>query len=161
MNVQTFDRLLTRMHQGPNEADSELMDAVERAFGVITLDLAADWQNTKAPKWIDEKRDTFTVNWKEEIGDGLGWLNPPPGDIQPWMDKCKLEGERGARFLCVTQAGIDADWFWECLIPYATIFVLSPRMNYEGLPYPLILSAFGMNETAEQRGQIRRWNWKD
>lgn len=145
------------------QVDDALLRGVERTFGKLTIDLAATDEDHKAPKWITPERDTFTVNWAEEIGGGLGWLNPPfDVDLMPWIQKCSVEGKRGARLLVVTPAIVDEFWFWEYLMEQATIYVLYPRKMYQGMPMPLILSAFNVDHRGKKEldfRQIYLWNW--
>lgn len=138
------------------ETAAELITGIEKTFGRLTLDLAATDKDHKAPKWITPERDTFSVNWKEEIGDGLGWLNPPDEDLTPWAQKCAEQRE--ARFLMIHPAEIDSYHFWEFLLPYATPYALYPRMGYQGKARPLILSAFNVGPFPAD-GRLRLWNW--
>lgn len=131
------------------ESSLDLISAVEKVFGPLTLDLAATDRDHKAPKWISPEQDTFKVNWAEEIGGGIGWLNPPPGDLEPWAEKCVEESKQGARVLLVAPLEIDGDLFWDYLFSNSVVYVLTPRMSYQGEPTPLIVSAF--NVTHEGR----------
>jgi hypothetical protein len=141
------------------QVDDALLRGVERTFGKITIDLAATDEDHKAPKWITPERDTFSVNWAEEIGEGLGWLNPPPEqDLMRWSEKCALEGKRNARFVVIVPAIVDTFWFWEYLIPNAANYVLYPRKFYQGEPMPLILSAFNVGPH-QPDGRLHLWNW--
>lgn len=145
------------------ESSLDLISAIEKVFGPLTLDLAATDRDHKAPRWISPEQDTFKMNWAEEIGDGLGWLNPPPElGLENWMEKCAEEGKRGARFLVIVPAEIDGDWYWDFVAPTALVYVLTPRMSYQGEPTPLIVSAFNASHEGRREQdftQIHLLNW--
>lgn len=137
----------------------EFMRAVEAKFGPIAWDLAATDENHKAPKWITPAQDTFKQNWAELLNGGLGWLNPEFDPMKVWVEKCALEQKRGATFLALAPASIGANWFWDHVQPYATVYSIG-RIKFEGskdvYPKDLILSHYNQNPNHE----LQRWKWK-
>lgn len=137
----------------------EFIHAVEKKFGKITVDLAATVENAKAPVFITPQVDTFTQSWRAWIGGGLGWLNPEFDPMVKWVRYCAEQQQDGAEFLHLGPASIGANWFWDFVQPYATIYSVG-RMVFEGSkdPYPkdLILSHYCPNPSHE----LQRWRWK-
>jgi phage N-6-adenine-methyltransferase len=137
----------------------EFITAVEKKFGYLSIDLAATDENAKAIRWITPEQDTFKQNWAEMLDGGRGWLNPEFDPLKTWTAKCALEQQRGAEILVLTPASIGANWFWEYVQPYATVYSVG-RMIFEGSvdPYPkdLILSHYNQNPNHE----LQRWRWK-
>lgn len=58
------------------------------------VDLAANVHNTMCQDWIDRETDALTVDWAD-YGQGVGFLNPPYSDIEPWLEKARAEAARG------------------------------------------------------------------
>lgn len=147
----------TMPQQKPGESEQvvgsprDFLDAVERRFGPIGLDLAANSDNHVCPLWFGpgspllggEDSLAPSVSW---AGSPLRWLNPEFGDIEPWAAKCAAE-RRHAFIALLTPASIGSDWFRDHLHHKALVLGLSPRMTFVGHddPYPkdLILSVFG------------------
>ena len=135
------------------------MTAVERRFGSIVCDLAADAHNTKSECWYGEDRDSLTVPWALENPEGTLWLNPPFSDITPWAAKCSVERlSRTGLILLLTPASIGTEWFASHVHGQAMVLGLSPRLTFEGTtdPYPkdLMLSVFGYGMSG-----FDLWRW--
>jgi len=85
------------MHQSDTQAPSphqnirtprDVLDAVERRFGRITIDLAAENREASVcDLFIDEAQDSLSdaTVWPTA---GVLWLNPPFKKIDPWASKC-------------------------------------------------------------------------
>lgn len=141
------------------------LDAVERRFGRIQWDLAANETNAICDLWIGERQNSLLVSWAESCS-GLLWLNPPFADIDPWAKKCAVEARRGARILLLVPASVGANWYWEHVAPHASVLALAPRLMFDGHvskktgkpePYPkdLILAVYGSGVTG-----FGRWLWQ-
>lgn len=137
----------------------EFIHAVEKKFGPLHCDLAATDDNHKAPTWITPEQDTFTQSWADILSGGLGWLNPEFDPMKLWACKCAHEQQKGAEFLMLSPASIGANWFWDFVQPFATVYSVG-RMIFEGSkdPYPkdLILSHYNPKPNHE----LQRWKWK-
>ena len=141
------------------------MSAIENRFGNVVLDLAATKTNSKAGRFISPRENSLKQDWKVMLNGELGYLNPPFDPIRPWADKCVEEAIKGARFVMLTQASVDSNWFWE-MFPYCTSYALRPRLTFIGskdaFPKPLILSAFNCVRLGAEPGpcgRLHRWNW--
>lgn len=88
-----------------------LIRAVEARFGKLDVDLAARADNAKAPRLIGPDQDSLKVPWGPRICGGIGWLNPPFADIDPWAKKCGAETTpmNGNRIILLTPASVGAN----------------------------------------------------
>ncbi|HVV52179.1 MAG TPA: DNA N-6-adenine-methyltransferase [Polyangia bacterium] len=150
----------------------EFLDAVEKRFGEIGFDLAAEKGNqvTRRPhtaaffgpgsSLAENALDSVCI-WPNR---GLSWLNPPFANIRAWARRCYEEtvsthGSRG-RILLLVPAAVGSVWFNSFVRPRAFVFELSPRLTFVGhkSPYPkdLILAYYG------PEGFVGRaaWRWK-
>lgn len=137
----------------------EFIRAVEKKFGPIAVDLAATYENAKAQIFISPETDTFKQDWTQWLKGGLGWLNPEFDPMTKWVELCAQQQQNGAEFLALAPASVGANWFWNFVQPYATVYSIG-RITFEGSkdPYPkdLILSHYNQNPNHE----LQRWRWK-
>jgi phage N-6-adenine-methyltransferase len=141
----------------------EFIHAVERRFGKLTIDLAADAENAKSDSFIDEQIDSLKAEWKMPAEPLRAWLNPPFADIGPWAAKCEFQkellDEHDSIFLLVP-ASVGSHWYWDSVAGAADVYALSPRIKFIGHPtaYPkdLILAHF----TKHSGGVFKRWQWR-
>ena len=136
----------------------DLLDAVERRFGRIVVDLAATRDNAVVENGcyygkgslFGGTEDSLQVPWARYapgLPHELQWLNPPYANIWPWAAKCAEEGEMGARIAMLVPASIGSNWFAEHVHDKALVLAISPRVTFVGhtSPYPkdLILAVYG------------------
>ena len=143
------------------------IDAVERKFGTLQVDLAASLQNHKAPFWLTEQENSLTVPW-HKFNDGRCWLNPPYGNIAPWAKKCAEESKLGAIILFLVPASVGANWYWDYVEPFADVYSVG-RMVFDNCfdkqgklvttsyPKDLILCHYYSRCTGSR---MQRWRWK-
>lgn len=142
------------------------ISAVENRFAPIAIDLAATKRNSKAGKnFISPKQNSLKQDWTALLKGGFGYLNPPFDPIGPWADKVIEEAIKGARFGMLTQASIDAKWFWK-IFPYCTTYALRSRVTFVGskqpFPKPLIFSSFNCVRIGAEpgpSGRLHEWDW--
>lgn len=118
-----------------------LIRAIERRWGLLSVDLAATPQNTKAPKFLGPPLNSLEEPWHELAG-GLLWLNPPFENLGAWAEKCRQEAALGARIIMLTPASVGAGWFVEQVcgrqahddyeIAHARVIVLAGRIAFQG-----------------------------
>jgi phage N-6-adenine-methyltransferase len=139
--------------------------AVEGRFGPVVMDLAATRRNAIVPDFVSRRQNSLKQDWTKLLKGGLGYLNPPFDPMAPWVDKCIEEAKKGARFVVLSQASVDSNWFWK-LFPHCAVYALTPRIkfvgNKTGFPKPLILSAFncvGQGVAEWEVGHLARWHW--
>ena len=129
------------------------LDAVERRFGPMAVDLASTPENAKAPSRVDG--DSLLANWS--LLSGNLWLNPPFADIAPWARKCYEEVTMQSEIYLLVPASVGTNWFRDWVFQKAYVMFLSPRLTFEGCsdPYPkdLMLCRYGSNPGFEC------WRW--
>lgn len=136
------------------ETPKEFIEAVEKRFGRLEWDLAANAKNKKALNYFgpDHKnpdcRDALSADcdWDSLLGGGgTLWLNPPFANIEAWAKKCCSVRFRRGFTVLLTPASIGTDWFREYVRNSAFVLGISPRLTFEKDPYPkdLMISVFG------------------
>ncbi len=138
----------------------EFVHAVERRFGSLTCDLAASFENRKAPDCYTAADDALSKDWAQHYPIGNLWLNPPFADIDPWAEWCALMSpKRRGMILLLTPASIGSNWFAQHVNRKAMVLGLSPRLTFEGCedPYPkdLMISIFSAGLCG-----FDVWRWK-
>lgn len=153
------------MHQGPGEqtvvTPGDLLVAVQRRFGRITIDLAATAENARAPKCITPEEDSLSesIDWADRIGKkGVAWLNPPFKHMRPWVQKASATRLVGSqRIVVLGLASVASEWFALYVARHALVLPLRPRVTFLGHsdPYPsdLMLMVYGMGAGFEP------WRW--
>lgn len=113
------------------------LQAVEKKFGPLVHDLAADHKNKACESYFSKETDALKQDWRA-LGTGNLWLNPPFSWIEPWAKKCKLEGDRGANIFLLVPASVGSKWHREHVHLKATIYYLYGRLTFVGetTPYP-------------------------
>ncbi len=139
---------------------ADFLEAVERRFGEIVVDLAATDQNTVAPQYYTPRQDSLAQDWAGDMRDGVLWLNPPFGGVGPWASKCREESaKRRGLILLLVPASIGSAWFRDHVHRHAMVFALAPRLKFVGTeaPYPgdLILAVYGMGLSG-----FDTWVWR-
>jgi phage N-6-adenine-methyltransferase len=109
------------------------LDAVERRWGPIAVDLAAHAGNAVCADYVTAEDDSLSLPWAELLDGGLGWLNPPYKRIDPWAEKCAAEAAKGARLLFFVPASVGSNWFWDHCARFAAR-PISPRVVFDGTP---------------------------
>lgn len=140
----------------------EFIAAVEKRFGHIWIDLAANEQNRVAPEFFGPgsplAQDAFDVQWNE-LNDTV-WCNPPFNATAKFIEKAVRELRDRAGFsLFLTPSSPGANWY-KLLEENAFVIQLEDRMAFAGQPtkYPkdLTLSVFGFGLVGRAR-----WHWDD
>jgi phage N-6-adenine-methyltransferase len=135
-----------------------LIHAIEERFGKLTIDLAATWENKKSDRLITPEADAFMFQWGILIGEGIGWLNPPFGNIGPWAQKAAA---CGASVIMLTPASIGAEWF-AAYVESTPIVGLRPRLTFEGCedPYPKDCMLILFGPVGVGLPLLSTWRWR-
>jgi phage N-6-adenine-methyltransferase len=139
------------------------LDAVERRFGPIGCDLAANEVNHVNPFYLGPGSghgyDSLARAWHVFAHVGLMWLNPPFADLDPWAAKCAAEQAKGARIVILAPAAVGSVWYTKHVEPNAYVFALRPRIRFVGAtddyPKDLILALFA----PERLVGFESWRW--
>jgi phage N-6-adenine-methyltransferase len=132
------------------------IEAIERRFGKLTIDLAASPENAVCEHYITAAQDSLKTEWPET---GLGWLNPPFGDIGPWAKKCSESASAAFRIIMLTPASVGSNWFAEHVHQKAIVLGLSPRLSFDGknsYPKDLMCAIYGLGASG-----FDVWRWTD
>lgn len=108
----------------------EFFIPVEKRFGSMRWDLAAEEGNRKCVNWIGEDRDSLKVEW-HKLGANL-WLNPPFADIRPWAEKCYYESLLGAMVFMLVPNSTGSTWCRDFVWGKAKVHFLIGRIQFEG-----------------------------
>lgn len=143
----------------------DLMACVERNFGNIVFDLAANDGNKKHHLYFSPSDDSLSKQWAEVYEKirganyGFFWLNPPFKTVRPWMEKCRDESARGCRILSLTKASIGSRWYREVVAPNAASYILGSRVTFigesQGFTQDLMITEWGTGKTG-----LGWWDWK-
>ncbi len=122
--------------------------AVEKRFGKIVCDLAAEAGNAKCERFYNAEVDSLKQPWADAFPTGLIWLNPPFANIAPWAAKCAAESSRRHGLIAMlTPASVGSDWFACHVNRQAMVLGLRPRLVFEGeengYPKDLQLAVYG------------------
>lgn len=75
----------------------------------FTLDVCANSDNAKCPKFFSTEDNGLEQNWS-----GVCWMNPPYGrEIIHWMKKAYESSLTGATVVCLVPARTDTKWWHE------------------------------------------------
>lgn len=116
---------------GVYQTPVEFHSAVEGRFDLVEIDLAATSRNAIVPRFISPRENSLKQDWTKLLKGKMGYLNPPFDPVGPWAEKAATEAEKGARFVVLCKASIDADWFWQ-MFPMCAVYALSPRIQFVG-----------------------------
>jgi len=113
-----------------------LIERIEREFGPITLDAAANHKNAVVPAHLGPGG----------IGDGLFewpasphiWCNPPFSAQGKFVRRAFEASLTGSAVTMLVMASIDSRWWIECVSGIADVYVLHPRIVFVGhaTPFP-------------------------
>ena len=115
----------------------DFYSAVCRRFGAPSVDLAAHNHNALCERHVTPEEDSLECDWLKVIRPGeLAWLNPPYGDIRPWVAKCRRAARAGREILVLVPASVGSRWFHEHVYAYAKVYALVGRLTFGGCTAP-------------------------
>ena len=117
-------------------------DKCNKEYGPFTLDVCADIDNTKCPKFFSKQDDGLKQKWE-----GTCWMNPPYGrGIGKWLEKAYLSSQQGATVVCLIPARTDTAWWHDYAIKGKVVFIRG-RLKFgeskNSAPFPSALVVFG------------------
>jgi len=113
----------------------EFIAAVKRRLGIrgFAFDFAADYLNTKAPRYWNETADALSFSpdeWRAQLGSGWGWLNPPFAKIAPWAAKVAAVRGLGGSIAFLVPAAVGSNWFRDHVHGQARVLFLNGRIAF-------------------------------
>ena len=139
----------------------DLLDAIEKRFGVIGWDLAATRENAVCTDYFGP--DNRFPNYRDSLNPDLPWdflchgrkfLNPPFATIRPWVDKASqtVIVSKPCGPLVLLPAAVCTDWFNTYVRNFAKVYELFPR------PFKEIRDCI-LADYADKPGR-ELWVWK-
>lgn len=158
--------LMPKQRPGRSRQDyptpSNFLDAAKHKFEVEkwVIDLAADNNNKVVPQYYGKDsclgEDSLVENWASWKGNL--WLNPPYGNIEPWVQKAYESTQGGSnRIFVLVPASVGSNWFANWVFDKARVILLRPRISFDGInPYPkdIMLLIYGQGWA-----EVRLWDW--
>lgn len=101
----------------------------------FTLDVCANKQNAKLPRFYDEATDGLTQPWGPNE---VFWCNPPYGNPTPWLERGWLAAkDQGSRGCYLLSASTDTGWFHDLACRGHLAFIkgrlkFEPPKSYKG-----------------------------
>ncbi len=133
----------------------EFLYAVQERFGSIWWDLAATKKNSVSGSRFlgpgsSADENALAADWAvlpQAPGDVM-WLNPPYGNIRPFVAKAAEQAPAlRATLVVLVPASVGTEWFARHVHRKALVLALRPRLTFVGStdPYPkdLMLVVFG------------------
>lgn len=137
-------------------------------IGGFELDVAADADNAVANLYYDEAMDALAEHnpWHGEISpthtvgvDEWAWLNPPFGNIGPWVKKAYRTARAGGLVAVLVPASLGANWWRDYVHEKCRVVGLNGRITFVGQPDPYpkdcALLLYGYH------GDYDIWTWPD
>ena len=139
-----------------------LLDAIKRRLGIesFAIDLAASADNTAASRYFTSENNALEQNWTIAIGDGWGWMNPPFGKMEPWVEKCAAEGDEGTKIAVLLPASIGAKWWIRHVHNKAQVLILDGRVTFVGETDPFPKDCVIAIYADAYAPTYRVWDWK-
>lgn len=105
---------------------------VEKEFGPIGLDAAADVNNSVADEYIDEKMDALVTPW---ISDDIVWCNPPYGnEAKKFVERAidQVAKKNCSKVVMLLPVRTDTTMFQDLIFPRASrIHFIKARIKFQ------------------------------
>lgn len=155
---------------------AEFIAAVKRKFKFdeFDWDLAATRGNSVAEACyygpdhpLSEQRDALACDWARELQEFAEvWLNPPFGNVTPWVQRCAETAAAwrahpevtSPRLYLLVPASVGANWWKAYVHKKARVHFLNGRIKFDGkngFPKDCALVVYSATETPG----YRCWRW--
>lgn len=129
------------------ETPQYLFDQLNDEFH-FTLDVCADKDNAKLPKYFTKEQDGLKQDWTGETV----WCNPPYGrQMQLWIKKCYEHSIGGGIAVMLVPVRTGNKAFHNWILPYAEIRFIKGRLRFGGsnvnAPFDSMIVIFGRKST--------------
>lgn len=141
------------------------LDAVCLRLGIqaFAVDLAADRTNKVCPLYFTQEDDALLHSWDLGLPSGEWlWLNPPYGDIRPWVEKAYRESLRpDVQVAVLIPASVGANWWKSWVHEKAQVLFLNGRITFNGCSAPYPKDCALLLYSRDLRPSYRVWSWQD
>lgn len=111
----------------------------------IRVDLAARPENAVVSEFISPDENSLETDWSQITSlREFGYLNPPYNEVKDdpagrhkgWASKMRREAERGARFVALVPASLEANWYGDYVHGGpCEVRILKGRLKFPGYPH--------------------------
>lgn len=142
----------------------EFLKAVKSRLKIneFTWDLAASEANKVSSCYHGPGspfgEDSLLARWAQCVE--WMWLNPPYGDIRPWVEKAAMESEDGAHIAMLVPASTGANWWRDHVVNDAYILFLNGRITFVGANAPYPKDTALLLYTPFIRSGSAVWDWR-
>jgi phage N-6-adenine-methyltransferase len=117
----------------------EFLEAVQREFGALTIDVAASAENAVCKQFLDRAENGLMSPWFERgvYLREVAWCNPGFSSMPVWIHKAcvEVEGSLPTRTALVLGLCAPSTAWWRHAISHgADILLLSPRIQFDPAP---------------------------
>lgn len=106
------------------QTPGNLFKALNKEFEFVG-DVAADHHNALTYNYFTEVDSAFENEWFKS-----NWCNPPYSKILPWVQKAKIEHERGKTIVMLVPADTSVKWFKEAYNSCNEVRFISGRLSF-------------------------------
>lgn len=122
----------------------DLLSLMFRLFP-LRVDLAATEATAVVSEYVGPEENSLEVDWSAITSlREYGWCNPPYNEVKDdpsgrfrgWAHKFRFEAERGARFVALVPASLEANWYADYIhgAP-CEVRILKGRLKFPGYKY--------------------------
>lgn len=131
---------------GPQDVSTppDLFALLGRLYPFV-VDLAARPDNALLAEYVTPEENSLEADWSSLTSlSAFGWLNPPYNEVkddragrhQGWAAKMRREAERGARFVALVPASLEANWYADYVHGGpCEVRILKGRLKFPGYPH--------------------------
>lgn len=103
-----------------------IFESLNKEFNFV-CDVAASRENKLCNMYFDEDGNALDVNcnWFKS-----NWCNPPYSNITPWVQKAKVEHEKGKTIVMLVPADTSVKWFKEAYNSCNEVRFISGRLAF-------------------------------
>lgn len=108
-----------------------LYDELDKSVGGFRVDAAASGSNTLCSSYYgpDSPLSSDAISVEQWLSPA--WCNPPYGrGIEIWLNKFIEQQERGVTVVSLLPARTETRWWYELVVPYASIVFLVGRVPF-------------------------------
>lgn len=106
------------------QTPQKVFDNLNKEFEFVG-DVAADHYNALTDDYFTETDSAFDNEWFK-----VNWCNPPYSNVMPWVNKAKIEHEKGKTIVMLVPADTSVKWFKEAYRSCNEVRFISGRLAF-------------------------------